>query len=78
MNECVSDNSPEDNKDLYTCNTCIGMMPIMLSESVYQYFNPNFRRWWKELHEKLEKFFKFPLNELQEQGHYDPDDETHR
>ena len=43
MNECVWDNSPEDNKDLYTCNTCIGMMPIMLSVSVYQYFSPNFR-----------------------------------
>ena len=43
------------------------------------YLNPNFRlNDGGELHEKLEKFFKFPLNELKEQGHYDTDNETHR
>ena len=33
-------------------------------------------RWWRELHERLEKFFKFPLKELQDQGHYDTNSET--
>ncbi|XP_014675602.1 PREDICTED: uncharacterized protein LOC106815628 [Priapulus caudatus] len=35
-------------------------------------------RWWRELHERLEKFFKFPLNRLKDEGHYDSKDETHR
>ena len=35
-------------------------------------------RWWRELHERLEKFFKFPLKELQDQGHYDTNSETDR
>ena len=35
-------------------------------------------RWWREHHERLEKFFKFPLNELKDQGHYDSENETHR
>lgn len=35
-------------------------------------------RWWRELHERLEKFFKLPLKELQDQGHYDTNSETDR
>ena len=35
-------------------------------------------RWWRELHERLEKFFKFPLKELQDQGSYDTNSETDR
>ena len=35
-------------------------------------------RWWRELHERLENFFKFPLKELQDQGHYDTNSETDR
>ena len=35
-------------------------------------------RWWRELHERLEKFFKFPLKELQDQGYYDTNSETDR
>ena len=35
-------------------------------------------RWWRELHERLEKFFKFPLKELQDQGHYDTNSEIDR
>ena len=32
-------------------------------------------RWWKELHERLEKFFKQPLNRLKDDGNYDPHNE---
>ncbi|XP_028412603.1 uncharacterized protein LOC114535505 [Dendronephthya gigantea] len=35
-------------------------------------------RWWRELHERLEKFFKFPLNQLKDHGYYDPQDENDR
>lgn len=35
-------------------------------------------RWWKELHERLEKFYKQPLNWLKDQGYYDPHNEIHR
>lgn len=35
-------------------------------------------RWWRELHQRMEKFFKFPLNQLKDHGHYDPQDENHR
>ena len=35
-------------------------------------------RWWKELHERLEKFFKQPLNRLKDDGNYDPHNEIHR
>ncbi len=35
-------------------------------------------RWWRELHEQLEKFFKFELQQLLDQGFYDPEDEVDR
>lgn len=35
-------------------------------------------RWWKELHERLETFFKDQLNWLKDQAHYDPNDEVDR
>ena len=35
-------------------------------------------RWWRELHERLEKFFKFQLQQLLDQGFYDPEDEVDR
>eukprot|EP00794_Sanderia_malayensis_P021334 gene21334-23409_t len=35
-------------------------------------------RWWKELHECLEKLFKAGLLWLKEEGHYNPHDVTHR
>ena len=35
-------------------------------------------RWWRELHQWLEKFFKRQLMMLLEQGHYDPDMEVVR
>ena len=34
--------------------------------------------WWRELHERLEKFFKFQLQQLLDQGFYDPEDEEDR
>ena len=34
-------------------------------------------RFWRELHKRLEKFFKFPLNELKGQGHYDSENQKH-
>eukprot|EP00794_Sanderia_malayensis_P018736 gene18736-20625_t len=30
-------------------------------------------RWWRELHERLEKYYKVHLAFLKDQGHYDPD-----
>ena len=35
-------------------------------------------RWWKELHERLEKFYKKDLNWLKTQLKYDPDNEDDR
>ena len=35
-------------------------------------------RWWKELHDRLEKYFKDHLRWLKDQNHYDPNDETNR
>ena len=35
-------------------------------------------RWWRELHERLGKFFKFQLQQLLEQGFYDREDENDR
>ena len=32
----------------------------------------------RELHQRMEKFFKFPLNQLKDHGHYDLQDENHR
>jgi hypothetical protein len=35
-------------------------------------------RWWKELHKRLEKYFKEKLNILKDSGEYNPHDETDR
>ena len=35
-------------------------------------------RWWRELLERLEAYFKDQLNELLESGDYDPSNETDR
>ncbi|KAK3712321.1 hypothetical protein QZH41_017256 [Actinostola sp. cb2023] len=35
-------------------------------------------RWWRELHHRLEKYFKRQLLMLLEQGHYEPDNQTDR
>ena len=35
-------------------------------------------RWWRELHDRFEKYFKEQLMHLLEQGHYDPQNDTHR
>lgn len=35
-------------------------------------------RWWRELLERLEQYFKEQLNALIETGNYDPSDETDR
>ncbi|XP_057311375.1 uncharacterized protein LOC130649161 [Hydractinia symbiolongicarpus] len=35
-------------------------------------------RWWKELHERLEKYFKDGLQWLKEERHYDPHNEADR
>ena len=41
-------------------------------------FSFQIERWWKELHERMEKFFKEHLALLKDHGHYDPFDETDR
>ncbi len=35
-------------------------------------------RWWKELHERLEKYFKNQLRWLKEHAHYDPSSDMDR
>lgn len=35
-------------------------------------------RWWRELLERMERYFKHQLNSLVEDGEYDRDDDTHR
>ena len=35
-------------------------------------------RWWRELDEQLERFFKFQLQQLLNQGFYDPKDREDR
>ena len=35
-------------------------------------------RWWRELHDRMEKYFKSQLRSLVEGGHYDSSDQTDR
>eukprot|EP00112_Aurelia_sp_Birch-Aquarium-sp1_P007258 Seg1790.5 transcript_id=Seg1790.5/GoldUCD/mRNA.D3Y31 product="hypothetical protein" protein_id=Seg1790.5/GoldUCD/D3Y31 len=35
-------------------------------------------RWWRELHERLEMFFKHQLSMLKDEGHYDPHNQEDR
>ena len=35
-------------------------------------------RWWRELHDRFEQYFKHELSWLLNQGHYNPQDETDR
>ena len=35
-------------------------------------------RWWRELHQRLEKFYKEDLARLKDQCHYDPTNDIHR
>ncbi|XP_067048999.1 uncharacterized protein [Acropora muricata] len=35
-------------------------------------------RWWKELHERMERYFKDGLLWLKDQGHYDPHNDSDR
>lgn len=35
-------------------------------------------RWWRELHDRMEKYFKSQLTSLAEGGHYDSSDQTGR
>ena len=35
-------------------------------------------KWWRELHEQVEKYYKDQLRWLKDQGYYDPNDETDR
>lgn len=45
----------------------------------YGYSTSNrIERWWRELHERLENFFKFQLQQLLDQGFYDPEDDVDR
>ena len=42
------------------------------------FFNKQIERWWKELHERLEKYFKEQLAGLKGEGYYNPHDEVDR
>eukprot|EP00794_Sanderia_malayensis_P000706 gene706-9204_t len=39
----------------------------------YVHASNQIERWWRELHERLEKYYKVHLAFLKDQGHYDPD-----
>ena len=61
-------------------------MSLILSAYNYNYnfnckhlfYQSQIERWWRELHHRLEKFFKRQLLMLLEQDHYDPDNQTDR
>lgn len=40
--------------------------------------NNKIERWWRDLHNRFERFFKRQLSMLLEQGHYDPSNQTDR
>ena len=44
---------------------------------IYSYIL-HIERWWSELHERLEKYFKQDLSWLRQQGHYDSNNEVNR
>jgi hypothetical protein len=47
--------------------------------NVCEYFNvTQIERWWRELHWRLEKYFKHQLLMLKDQGYYNPDDDNDR
>ena len=46
--------------------------------SVDPFFFLQIERWWRELHNRFERFFKRQLTMLFEQGHYDPSNQTDR
>ncbi len=35
-------------------------------------------RWWKELHQRLEKHYNQQFLSLKDQGYYDPQNDLHR
>jgi hypothetical protein len=41
-------------------------------------YHHEIERWWKELHGRMEKYFKDQFRWLKDQGHYDPHNETDR
>ena len=45
---------------------------------IFAKFYVKIERWWKELHERMEKFFKDQLNWLKDRAYYDPDDDIDR
>ena len=45
---------------------------------MYDVFLLQIERWWRELHHRLEKYFKRQLLMLLEQGYYEPDSQTDR
>ena len=42
------------------------------------YLSLQIERWWRELHERLEKYFKVQLQTLKDSGSHDPNSETDR
>lgn len=51
---------------------------LMKKKTVIFFVLKQIERWWRELHERLEKYFKEQLLWLKGQGHYNPHDETDR
>ena len=52
------------------------MKDLRSSNNVYCMFKVE--RWWRELHQRLEKFYKEDLARLKDQCHYDPTNDIHR
>ena len=44
----------------------------------FMWFLLKIEKWWRELHERMEKYFKEQLNWLKDQGHYNPHSERDR
>ena len=58
-------------------NLCL-LLRILPQSSNNVYCMFKVEQWWRELHERLEKFYEEDLARLKKQFHYDPTDDIHK
>lgn len=62
----------------FSVSICIALLLSTLQCSMLYIATFQIERWWKELHERLEKYYKERVNWLKDEHHYNPHDETDR
>lgn len=63
----------------FHCWSALPLLKLFLKlQSLNLYIILQIERWWRELHERLEKFYKEKLRWLKDQNHYNPQNETDR